>query len=92
VGYTCPGLDNFVRPKPEYITCPNCGSEVEIWTDEEETVHENCGAKVSRKVLSCLEWCEYADKCREIIAEIRGNRAGRGGARNESSQEDNQNR
>jgi len=71
---TCPGLDNFVRPKPEYITCPNCGNEVEIWTDEEETTCESCGATVSRKVLSCLEWCEYADKCKEIIAEIKGSR------------------
>jgi len=66
--HTCPGIDNFIHPKPEFINCPNCGSKVEIWTDESETECENCGAKVSRGTQSCLDWCEYADKCKEIIA------------------------
>jgi len=69
---TCPGIDNFIRPKPEFINCSNCGSKVEIWTDETETECENCGAKVSRGIQSCLEWCEYADKCKEIIAQKKG--------------------
>jgi DNA-directed RNA polymerase subunit RPC12/RpoP len=66
---TCPGINNFIRPKPEYIPCPNCGSSVEIWTDEDETDCPNCGAKVSRKVQSCLDYCEYAEECKKIIAE-----------------------
>jgi DNA-directed RNA polymerase subunit RPC12/RpoP len=66
---TCPGISNFIRPKPEYIPCVNCGSSVEIWTDEEETDCPNCGAKVSRKVQSCLDYCEYAEECKKIIAE-----------------------
>jgi len=69
---TCPGIKDFIRPKPEFINCPNCGSKVEIWTDETETECENCGAKVSRGTQSCLDWCEYADKCREIIAKKKG--------------------
>ena len=69
MGRTCPGLDNLLRPKPEFIKCPHCGGDVEIWTDENEGVCINCGAKVSRKTQSCLDWCKYADKCREILAE-----------------------
>jgi len=69
---TCPGLDNFLRPKPEYIACPNCGSSVEIWTDENETECVNCGSKVPRYIQSCLDWCEYADKCKQIIAQKKG--------------------
>jgi uncharacterized paraquat-inducible protein A len=69
---TCPGIKDFLRPKPEFINCPNCGSKVEIWTDETDTECENCGAKVSRGTQSCLDWCEYADKCREIIAKKKG--------------------
>ena len=69
---TCPGISNFIRTKPEFITCSICRSEVEIWTDETETECSNCGAKVSRDMQSCLDWCEYADKCKEIIAQKRG--------------------
>lgn len=69
---TCPGISNFIRPKPEFITCSTCKKEVEIWTDETEAECSNCGAKVSRDMQSCLDWCEYADKCKEIIAQKRG--------------------
>jgi hypothetical protein len=42
---------------------------VEIWSDEEKGVCLDCGAEWARpeKDASCLEYCEYADKCREII-------------------------
>jgi len=63
----CPGLDDLLRPKPEYITCPKCGSEVEIWTDENQVECTNCRLKVSRNMQSCLEWCEYANECKKII-------------------------
>lgn len=66
---SCPGIKNFLRPKPEYIQCPNCAGSVEIWSDEETAVCDICGEKVGRpeKVQSCLDWCEYAAKCRAII-------------------------
>lgn len=66
----CPGLTKFVRPIPEYIACPNCGNEVEIWSDENEAECDKCGAIVSRKVVSCLDWCEYADKCRALLRKM----------------------
>ena len=66
---TCPGLRDFLQPKPAYITCHVCGSELEIWSDEEKSVCLDCGAEWVRpnEDASCLEYCEYADKCREII-------------------------
>ncbi|MFW6122288.1 MAG: phosphohydrolase [Petrotogales bacterium] len=66
---SCPGIKKFLRPKPEYITCPNCSVNVEIWSDEETAVCDICGKEVSRqeKEQSCLDWCEHADKCRKII-------------------------
>ncbi len=66
---TCPGLSQFMRPRPEYIKCPRCSGQVEIWSDEEETECDSCGATVTRGVQSCLDWCEYADKCKGIIQE-----------------------
>ncbi|MBS7627090.1 phosphohydrolase [Candidatus Bathyarchaeota archaeon] len=66
---TCPGIVKLVRPTPESITCPKCKRTLEIWSDEKETVCDGCGAKVSREMGTlCLEYCDYADKCREIIS------------------------
>ena len=66
---SCPGIKKFLRPKPEYIQCPNCAGSVEIWSDEDTAICDICGKEVSRteKEASCLDWCEFADKCREII-------------------------
>jgi len=36
-------------PVPEFIACVKCGNEVEIWTDEDETVCQSCGHKVFKK-------------------------------------------
>jgi len=65
---SCPGISQFMRPTPSNLKCPKCGSDVEIWSDEEEAHCTTCGTVVSRgRVQSCLDWCEYADKCRELI-------------------------
>ena len=65
---TCPGISQFMRPTPSYVKCSRCGSDVEIWSDEEQTECPTCGTMVSRgKIQSCLDWCEYADKCRALI-------------------------
>ena len=65
----CPGIKNFLRPVPEYFQCPSCGGSVEIWSDEDLGVCDTCEKEFSRpeKEASCLDWCEFADKCREII-------------------------
>lgn len=34
---------------PEFVTCPGCGGEVELWTDEDETACFFCGYKVFKK-------------------------------------------
>jgi len=65
---SCPGLSQFMRPAPSYLKCPKCGADVEIWSDEEEARCLTCGMVVCRgRVQSCLDWCEYADKCRDLI-------------------------
>lgn len=35
-------------PAPEFITCPKCGEDVELWTDEEDTQCIFCGYRVFR--------------------------------------------
>ena len=62
--FECPGSERFKQPKPEYLKCPSCGEEVEIWSDEAQATCHKCKARVSRKdSTSCLDWCKYAKKC-----------------------------
>ena len=43
---------------------------MEVWSDEDGGECLDCGAEWKKPDggNSCLEYCEYADKCREIIA------------------------
>lgn len=44
VGYNVEKLRKRKRISlPEIITCPKCGFDMEIWTDEQETRCMNCG-------------------------------------------------
>ena len=58
---------------PEYFKCPVCGKSVEIWSDEDVGICDTCDKEIRRseKEQSCLDWCEYADKCREMIKNVK---------------------
>lgn len=72
---SCPGLSQFMRPMPSFFKCPNCHGDVEIWSDEEEASCPKCGALVSKgRVQSCLDWCEFSDKCKDLIKTRKGER------------------
>lgn len=61
---SCPGSRAIREPMPEYIECPNCSTEVEIWTDELKATCPKCGEKVYRaQQASCIDWCPYAKEC-----------------------------
>jgi len=65
---SCPGLSQFMQPRPSYLKCTSCHGEVEIWSDEERANCHNCGTSVSRgQVQSCLDYCDFADKCKDLI-------------------------
>ena len=60
----CPGSRLIKSPVPEYVVCPNCGEEVEIWSDEVRATCPKCKAVVARERLpSCAEWCRSAEAC-----------------------------
>jgi hypothetical protein len=65
----CTGIEDFVCPSVEYMVCEECGGRVEIWSDEDEGECLDCGAKYVKKegIPSCLEYCEYAMRCKGII-------------------------
>lgn len=61
---SCPGARLIREPTPETINCPNCGAEVEIWSDELVARCPNCLKLVPRRQgASCLDWCPHAAEC-----------------------------
>lgn len=61
---SCPGSRTIREPRPENIDCPDCGAEVEIWTDELKATCSKCGSKVYRaQQASCIDWCPHARDC-----------------------------
>ncbi len=60
---SCPGSRAVREPTPEYISCPNCGDEVEVWTHEVSRACSKCGTRVFREQRpSCIDWCPYAEQ------------------------------
>ncbi|MCM8758110.1 MAG: HD domain-containing protein [Candidatus Omnitrophica bacterium] len=77
--FDCPGAKNFKQPEPQLIKCPNCGEELEIWTDEFKIACPNCKTTILRQQegASCLDWCRYAKECvgEEVLSRYMQNRA-----------------
>jgi len=60
----CPGSKILRQPTPELFTCPSCGEDVEIWTDEPKRTCRNCRTVVYRDAgMSCLDWCKRGKEC-----------------------------
>ncbi len=60
----CPGSSSFAQPTPEMVACPDCGAEVEIWSDEATGACSGCKKTVIRQATqSCIDWCRYAQQC-----------------------------
>jgi len=45
----CPGAKLRNLAYPDTILCPHCKEDVEIWSDEKETICDNCNQKVVRE-------------------------------------------
>ena len=59
----CPGQDTS-KLRVELYKCPQCGAEVEIFSDETRIKCQKCGTMVFReKMPTCIEWCSSARQC-----------------------------
>ena len=60
----CPGSLSFSQPKIEMVRCPDCGVDVEFWSDEATGSCPACSRTVIRQATqSCVDWCRYAKEC-----------------------------
>jgi len=61
---SCPGSRLIREPTPEYISCPHCGQEMEIWSDELVARCPHCRQVApARRGATCLDWCAHAAEC-----------------------------
>ena len=59
----CPGQD-MRNLKVSLLKCPECGGEVEIFSDELRAKCQKCGTQVHKdKTPSCVDWCASARQC-----------------------------
>jgi len=59
----CPGQDSRNLSAAMYI-CPNCGIEVEMFSDELRIRCHKCKEYVYKeKTPSCIDWCSSAKEC-----------------------------
>lgn len=59
----CPGADKLRNPTIIDKICPVCGSEIEMFSTDTEMACEKCGFVAYNDTLSCIQWCQYAEKC-----------------------------
>jgi hypothetical protein len=67
----CPGQDQSMwHPEDiQFLKCPDCGGEVEIWKDEPVRSCPSCKTLVHnpRAPQDCEKWCASASECPGVI-------------------------
>ncbi|MDP3565125.1 MAG: hypothetical protein Q8R70_11620 [Methanoregula sp.] len=58
----CPGAANLRTPTLAIKKCPQCGEEVELFSND-ISVKCGCGFVVYNDIASCVQWCKYAKEC-----------------------------
>ncbi|MBE0476043.1 MAG: phosphohydrolase [Coriobacteriia bacterium] len=59
----CPGQDRRFLTASLH-KCPECGYEVEMFSDEQRAICRKCRTEVSRESApSCIQWCASAREC-----------------------------
>ena len=59
----CPGAAHIRTPTIKVKKCPECGREVEIFSNEMQTQCSKCGFTIYNDLESCVQWCTYAVEC-----------------------------
>lgn len=63
MGGRCPGQDGRNLTVSLHI-CPNCGAEVEMFSDETRVKCRACGTYVVKEeVPTCISWCSQVRAC-----------------------------
>jgi ribosomal protein S27AE len=50
-------------PTLEIRKCPQCGEDVEVFSNDLKVVCSRCGFVIYNDIQSCIQWCKYAEEC-----------------------------
>lgn len=70
----CPGSSSLRNNITlEIKTCPVCGADVELFSIDRKVACDKCGFVVYNSVMSCIQWCRYAENCfgAEMVSKYR---------------------
>jgi NADH pyrophosphatase NudC (nudix superfamily) len=59
----CPGATNLKTPTLSIRKCPQCGVEVEVFSNDISVKCSGCGFEVYNDIESCIQWCRHAKEC-----------------------------
>ena len=59
----CPGTFTVKTPTLKIKNCPECGSDVELFSIDVSLKCEKCGFLVYNDIQNCIQWCQYAKDC-----------------------------
>lgn len=59
----CPGAANIRTPTLAIRKCPQCGDEVEVFSNDVSVRCATCGFVVYNDIMSCVQWCSHAKEC-----------------------------
>jgi transposase len=70
----CPGSAFIRTPTLTIKECPECGTEIEIFSNDRSVDCEKCGFTAYNDQQSCIDWCKYARECfgEEVYDRLRG--------------------
>jgi NADH pyrophosphatase NudC (nudix superfamily) len=59
----CPGAASLRTPTLTINKCPQCGEEVELFSNDMSVKCSGCGFVVYNDIESCIQWCRHAKEC-----------------------------
>jgi DNA-directed RNA polymerase subunit RPC12/RpoP len=60
----CPGAIAIKgTPTIKIKRCPECGTEIEVFSNNTEEHCPKCGFTVYNDAMACVMWCKYARDC-----------------------------
>ena len=61
--YECAGKSNFGTPTLRIMKCPECGSEIEMFSTDVKVKCDNCGFTAFNDINICVLHCAHAEEC-----------------------------
>jgi ribosomal protein S27E len=59
----CPGAANIRTLTLSIKKCPQCGGEVEIFSNDISVKCDRCGFVIYNDIATCVQWCKHAREC-----------------------------